>query len=283
MSQPRPTAPSASSGTQIAQPAWNTSPQPFQPAAKKKSRTWLWVLVILGIALLSCGGGGIAFLVYVASTVESDTVSNSGKAISNNKSVPLANNNKTSATNAASDDRNGVQDIDLSEWVRDFSVYGTTEFTNGELIMASKQKKFYYVLVAPDDFTTDGANTSVVLRNVDNAESSLGYGLIIHSNPTPLIQDYALLIDTKKNRYRIVHHVPGDEKAVVPWTNSSAIKEGGQENSLEARDKTNGIEFYINGQLVNTVPNTFGYKNGVPGLYSGDAAKVAFKKLQIKK
>lgn len=283
MSRPQPTAPATVAATQSAQPAWNTSPQPFQPTTKKKSKTWLWVLLVLGIALLTCGGGGVAFLLYVASTVENEVATNGSKANSNSKTVALANNNKTSSSNADADDRSVVQDVDLSDWVKDFSVYGTTEFTNGELIMASKQKKFYYVLVAPDDFTTEGANTSVVLRNIDNADSSLGYGLIVHSNPSPLIQDYAFLVDTKKNRYRIVHHVPGDEKAIVPWTNSSAIKEGGQENSLEARDQAKGIEFYINGQLVNTVPNTFGYKNGVPGLYSGDAAKIAFKKLQIKK
>jgi hypothetical protein len=241
------------------------------------------VLLILGVAVLSCGGGGIAFLLYVASTVESEIATNSSKANSNNKTVALGNNNKTSDTKSASDDRNAVQDIDLSEWAKNFSAYGSTEFANGELIMASKQKKFYYVLVAKDEYNTDGADTSVVLRNIDNADSSLGYGLIVHSNPSPLIQDYAFLIDSKKNRYRIVHHIPGDEKAIVPWTTSSAIKAGSQENSLEARDRLSGIEFYINGQLVSTVPNSFGYKNGVPGLYSGDAVKVGFKNLQIKK
>ena len=283
MTQARPTAGPTVPGPTSAQPAWNTSPQNFEAATKKRSKTWLWVLLILGLVVLFCGGGAAGLFVYVASTVETDVATNNNKSNSNTKTVSVASNNKSAPTNTASDDRNNVQDIDLSEWVRDFSAYGTTEFSNGELTMASKQKKFYYVLVAPEDYTTDGANTSVTLRNIDNADSSLGYGLIIHSNPSPLIQDYAFLIDTKKNRYRIVHHVPGDEKVVIPWTTSTAIKEGSLENALEARDRSSGIEFYINGQLVNTVPNTYGYKNGVPGLYSGDAVKIAFKKLQIKK
>lgn len=281
MTQPRPTGGSTAPATQTAQPAWNTSPQSFQPPSKKKSKTWIWVLLILGLVVLFCGGGVVGLFVYVASTVDTEVGTNN-KSNANSKTVNTANNKSIPATNS-SDVGSNVQDIDLSEWVKDFSAYGTTEFTNGDLIMASKQKKFYYVLVAPDDYTTEGANTSVTLRNIDNADSSLGYGLIVHSNPSPLIQDYAFLIDTKKNRYRIVHHIPGDEKAVVPWTTSSAIKQGNQDNLLEARDRANGIEFYINGQLVNTIPNTFGYKNGVPGLYSGDAVKIAFKKLQIKK
>ena len=54
---------------------------------------------------------------------------------------------------------------------------------------------------------------------------------------------------------------------------------------LEARDRPSEgkVELYINGQLATTIPNTYGYKGGVPGLYAGDAAKIAFKNLQISK
>jgi hypothetical protein len=225
----------------------------------------------------------IGFFAYVASTVDSNTVANSTPA--NTKTV--ATNRSTTSTpgpNSTPDGRDNIQEIDLSEWVKDFSVYGTTEFTGGEFTMASKQKGFYYVLVAPDDYTTDSANTRVTLRNMDDANSSLGYGLIFHSNPSPLTQDYAFLIDTKKKKYRVVRHEPTDEKTVIAWTNSSVIKEGTQENTLEVRDRSDDkIELYINGQLVNTIPDTYGYKNGVPGLYAGDAAKIAFKNLEISK
>lgn len=281
MNQPRPTAPNASSSSQPGvQPGWNTAPQQYsQP--KKSSKTWIWVLLILGLVVLLCGGGFIGFFAYIASQVDTNTVANSStpsntKTITGTKSTP-------SGPSASPDDRDNVQDVDLSEWVKEFSVYGVTEFTGGEFIMSSKQKKFYYVLVAPDDYSTEGANTRVTLRNIDNADSSLGYGLIFHSNPTPLLQDYAFLIDTKKKKYKVVRHLPSDEKSVIPWTNSTYIKDGAQENTLEIRDKADKVELYINGQLVNSIRNTDGYKNGVPGLYSGDGVRIAFKDLQIVK
>jgi hypothetical protein len=105
----------------------------------------------------------------------------------------------------------------------------------------------------------------------------------VHSDPTPLTKDYAFLIDSMKKRFRIVRHEPEKEKVVTPWTNSALIKEGGAPNDLEVRDKGSSLEFYINGQLATSVKNTEGPTSGVPGLYSGDAAKIGFKKLQIAK
>ena len=150
-----------------------------------------------------------------------------------------------------------------------------------EFQMAAKQKGYYYVLVAPDEYTTDGKNVRVTVRNVDNAASSLGYGLIFHSAPTPLTKDYAFLIDSKRKKYRVVRHEPSKETSMVSWKDSSAIKEGSQENILEARDKGDNIELYINDQMVTSIKDQFGHPNGVPGLYSGDGAKIGFKKLEI--
>jgi hypothetical protein len=144
-------------------------------------------------------------------------------------------------------------------------------------------KGFYYVLVAPEEYQTEKADTRVTLRNVDNMAGTLGYGLIFHSNPTPLQQDYAFLIDTKRKKYRVVHHEPQNEKSVVTWTASPAIKEGSEENVLEARDLNDKIELYINGTMVTSIKNVYGYSGGVPGLYSGDGVKVAFKNLEIRK
>jgi len=111
----------------------------------------------------------------------------------------------------------------------------------------------------------------------------LGYGLVFHSNPQPLKQDYAFLIDAKKKRYRVVHHVPQDEPVVVRWTNSSAINDGSVANVLEVRDLNGNIDLFINDQKVTSIRNTFGFKGGVAGVYSGDAAKAAFSKLEIRK
>lgn len=279
MNQPRLTDPQPTIASQnISQPtAWSNLPQ-SAATPRKSSKAWLWVVGILGVVVLLCGGGfGILALIGM----NMDTTPSG-----DNSTKPTPSSSKTVATTSptpSGDDRSDVESIDLSGWVKEFSVYGTTEFTNGEFLMSSKQKGFYYVLVAPDDYSTGGANTRVTLRNVDSGNSTLGYGLIFHSNPSPLTQDYAFLIDTLKKRYRVVRHEPQKETALVAWTNSSSIKEGSQENTLEVKDKGDSSELYINGQLVTSVKNNYAYKNGVPGLYSGDAVKIAFKNLEIRK
>ena len=305
MNQPPPTDPRPAVQSQPTmqqqQPAWNTAPQQYGgPQQKKKSsKTWIWVLLILGVVVIGCGTLSVVGLYFIGKSAENAAANNTtttantrppgNKATANtsnsNASTTFPSNTSSTTTTAANDGRTEVQDIDLSEWVRDTSLYGNTEFTNGEFIMSSKLKGYYYVLVAPPDYTSEGADIRVTLRNMDNMDSRYGYGLIFHSNPTPLNQDYAFLIDTKKKKYRVVRHEPSDEKPVIPWTPTTAIKDGTQENTLEARDKPNDgkVELYINGQLVNTIPNTYGYKGGVPGLYAGDSAKIAFKNMQLAK
>jgi hypothetical protein len=291
MVQPPPTM-------QSQQPAWNTAPQQqYGGPPKKSSKAWIWVLLILGVVVIGCGTLSVVGIILINksadTTAANNTATSNTKPIANTKtsSNTTASNatttfpSNTSSTTSTTDGRSDVEDIELQKWVKDNSIVGNTEFTGGEFIMSSKQKGYYYVLVAPDNYTTDGANVRVSLRNIDNMDSRYGYGLIFHSNPEPLNQDYAFLIDTKKKKYRVVHHVPSGELPVIQWTSSNAIKDGTQENDLEARDRPDDrkVDLYINGQLVNTIPNTYGYKNGVPGLYAGDAAKIAFKNLQLVK
>ena len=292
LNQPRVTSPSQSApgsypGQQIQQPqqpGWNTAPQPYtmQPQPKS-SKTWIWVVLILGFLVLLCGGGGLGALYFIGT--QADKAANTTTV--NNNSKPSSSptfGDKNPPANSTSSTRSNVQKVDLSEWVRPNSLYGDTEYTGGELMLASKQKRFYYVLAATEEFKTENADTSVTLRNVDNADSSLGYGLVFHSNTTPLQQGYAFLIDSKKKKYHVVNHVPSDEKNVISWTKSDAIRDGSQENTLEVRDiSKDKIELYINGTLVNTIKNVYGYPGGVVGLYSGDKVKIAFKDLQIKK
>jgi len=279
MSQPRPTNPTPMMGSQpTMQSSYGNQPQySMQPPPKKSSKTWLWVVGILGILLLLCGGTGVVGLIFYSSQ--------------NNRAggypTPTPNNRggiNSSVTPTPSPSTSGEPEtIDLSLWVKESSVWGTTEMSGDEFRMAAKQKGYYYVLVAPEEYSTDGAATKVTVRNVDDANSSLGYGLIFHSSPTPLTKDYAFLIDTKKKKYRVVRHEPSKETSMVSWTNSSAIKEGSAENVLEARDKGTTIELYINDQMVTTIKDLYGYPDGVPGLYSGDGAKIGFKKLEIRK
>jgi hypothetical protein len=250
---------------------YGSQAQQYTVQPKKSSKTWIWVLGIFAVLALVCGGGFVGFFAFIASQ----------------------NNTKVTPTPTGSPGKSGptatpfqqvnVQVVDLSEWVKESSTYGTTEFTGGEFIMGSKEKGYYYVLVAPAEYKTDSATTKVTARNVNDANTTLGFGLIFHSDPNPLTKDYAFLIDSKKKKYRVVRHEPEKEVSMVSWTNSSAIKDGTQENILEARDKGGNIELYINGQLTTSIKNTHGYKGGVAGLYSGDAVKIGFKNLEIRK
>ena len=280
MNDPRPTQP-APQGHLQATPAASWAP-PGAPPQKKSSKAWVWVLLILGGLILVCGGGFVAILAYIgsqANTANTDVPSNRSN-ISSNKSSNTATN---SSSTTPGSDRTNIEKVDLEPWVKEFSAYGNTEFVDGEFIMSSKQKSFYYVLVATDEYKTDDADTRVTLRNVDNASGTLGYGLIFHSDPTPLQKDYAFLIDTKRQKYKVVYHTPQKEKSVISWTSSDAIKAGSSENTLEVRDSGDKIELYINGKMVNSIKDVYGYAGGVPGLYAGDAVKVAFKDLEVRK
>lgn len=279
--QPQPQMPSMPSG----QAGWNAPPQQYsmQQQPRKSSKTWVWVLLILGVLVLLCGGGFVGFLFYVGSQVE--TVANSGDS-SNGRTAPAnrgTNSSTSTSTSTSTSGRTNLETVDLAPWVKEFSEFGNTEMSGNEFMMSAKKKGFYYVLVSPDEYTTQSADTRVTLRNVDNASGSLGYGLIFHSNPQPLQQDYAFLIDTRRKRYRVVHHTPRSETPVVSWTTSNAIREGAAENVLEARDQADKIDLYINGTMVTSIKNVYGYAGGVPGLYSGDGVKVAFKNLEIRK
>jgi hypothetical protein len=235
----------------------------------------MWIVGILALVMLVCGGG-IAAVVGV-SYWPSDPGTN-GTATPT--PGPGNNRGQTSPTPFQSKD---VQVIDLSEWVRDSSAYGSTEFTGGEFIMRSKQAGFYYVLVAPEEYKTEGTTTKVTARNLSSTATDLGFGLIYHSDTSPLVKDYAFLIDSQRGRYRVVRHEPEKETVVLGWTKSAAIKNGSVENVLEIRDSGDQTTLFVNGSELTSVKNTSGFKGGVAGLYTGDGIKIAFKNLEITK
>jgi hypothetical protein len=234
---------------------------------------------------LFCGGGILGFFIYVGSQMDvSNTNANSSPTPKKASPTPFSNKSNGTNTSTVTTDRTDVQSVDLSALVSASQEFGKTAFTNGEFFMAAKQKGYYFVVVdLLNKFQTEGANTTVTLRNVDNASSRLGYGLVFHSNPKPLQQDYAFLLDTKNKKYRVVHHSPQKEDEVKSWTSSDAIKSGADENTLEIRDLSGKIELYINGTMVTSIRNDYGYKGGVSGLYSGDGVNIAFKNLEVRK
>ncbi|MCD9187991.1 MAG: hypothetical protein LUM44_16340 [Pyrinomonadaceae bacterium] len=268
INQPPTTAPNTSFGNENPGQFSQYQPQGYSMQPPKSSKTWVWVLGILGLAVLICGGGFVGFVAWVGTLDTNTNRNNNNSTISN-------------VTNPTPNDRTSIQTIDLSKWVQGDNQYGITEYKGGEFVMSSKQKGFYYVLIAKKDYKTENATTRVSVRNVDNANTSLGFGLVVHSNPTPLLQDYAFLIDSVKKKYRITYHEPGKENEVTKWTGSTAIKDGTQQNILEVRDADGKMDFYINGTFITSVRNVYGYKDGVAGIYSGDKVNIAFSGFQI--
>jgi Domain of Unknown Function (DUF1080) len=275
--EPRPTQPQSSMPSQpSAQPAWNTAPQNQSAAPKKSSKTWVWVLLILGMVVLLCGGGLVAAFFWAATQVD-----NANSVINVNKgpaSTPASNK----SSNPSTSDRASVESLDLNKWVQENSLYGNTDFEDNELVMSSRKRGYYYALAGTAKQVTVGSDSRVSVRNIDNESTNLGYGLVFHSSTTPLQQGYAFLIDSKKKRYRVVHHSPGNEDPVINWTKSDAILDGSQWNTLEVRDKTDEIELYINDKMVKSIKNTFGYPSGVIGLYAADGFKTGFRDMEIR-
>ena len=278
MGQPRHTDPASASEVSATRNEQNIATRSVQP--KKKSRTWMWVMAILAVLVLVCGGGLVGFFLYVASLAESNTSANKG---TNNSTRVSKANTFTRATPSPVAETNEAQEVDLSGWVKEPTEWLETAFEDGEFFMTSKQKDYYYVLVSKDEAMSDGRAARVTVRNPDDGAVTMGFGLVFHSETTPLANDYAFLIDTKRKKYRVVRHESSQEKTITAWTSSDLIKAGSELNLLEARDRGDRIELYINGQLANTITNKQGPGNGVPGLYVGDGAKIGFRKLEVVK
>ncbi len=286
INQPRGTNPNQSFGIQYNQPDNFGNTPTYSMPPKKSSKTWLWAIGVLGLVVLVCGGGFVGMMAWVA-TLDTNTNSVANANVSSNRKISASSTPGASPKKLVSDepttDRTDVQTIDLEDWVKEPDTFGTTEYEDGEFIIGSIQKGFYYVLVAPEKYKTESANTRVSVRNIADASTILGFGLIVHSNPSPLIKDYAFLIDSVKKKYRVVRHAPQKETTVTNWTDFPAIKGGTEKNILEVRDKDGKMDFYINGELAVSVKNTDGYKGGVAGIYSGDAVRAAFSDFEIRR
>ncbi len=203
LNQTPPTNPNQPFGSQSGAPSGWNNPNQFSMQPPKKSRAWIWVLGILGGLMLLCGGGFAGF-VYWASKLE-NTNRNISRSANRNSEINYNGKSPTPIEKAS------AQKIDLSKWVKSDTNLGVTEFKDGEFLMRSKNKGFYFVLASPTTYKTENAITRVTVRNVNEDDTSLGFGLLIHSSPVPLTQDYAFVIDSENRKYRIVRHSPQEE------------------------------------------------------------------------
>jgi hypothetical protein len=66
------------------------------------------------------------------------------------------------------------------------------------------------------------------------------------------------------------------------WTPSAAINTGATPNQLQVVTNDSTLSFYINGNYVDSIPDSAGFKAGRVGVYTSDTSEVAFDNLNIK-
>ena len=282
MDHPRPT--NERPGVAPTQAGWNNPNPPaytMQPKPKS-SKAWMWVIGIFALLALVCGGGFVGFFMYIASVANNANIASNKWTNTSNTSNRTNANSRPSPSPSASVSAD-ADEVELAGWVEDPTEYLETSFNDGEFFMTSRKAGYYYVLVAKDENFSDAKTARVTVRNPDDDEANMGYGLVFNSDITPLTNGYAFLIDTKRKKFRVVRHESSQEKTVTGWTASNFIKPGTEPNLLEARNNGDKIDLYINGQLANSVTNKQGPKSGVPGLYVGDGARIGFRKLEVVK
>ena len=246
---------------------WNAPQQPqfsMQPqsaaaqASPQSSKTWMWVLGILGVGILLCGGGfGVLVLI----------------GLNNDDGV----NNRTK-TSTPTPTPNNVKKYDMSGWKTGTGEFATTKYSGGTFTMEIINNDYYYVVLAKD-FQTQDKITKLTVKNVDGKASSGGFGLLVHSFSTPLVGDYAFVIDSEKKRYRVIEHSNKVENFLINWKDFSDIKDGTQENVLEVRDNGGKMEFYINNKYVTSVDDKNNNTSGIAGIYSGESIPIAYSNL----
>jgi hypothetical protein len=282
VNQPRPTNPNQPLGNQ--QPfanqqygAWNNPNQPQQPqfsmqTPAKSSKTWIWVVGILGFLVLFCGGGSL--LGYFALREAGDD-------------IVISNNN--SRTNVSPTPASKVTKYDMTLWKPDVGEFATTTYAANKFTVEVTKPNYYYVVITQPNATTKAEHetqymiTRVTVVNRLAKPVKYGFGLVVHSDTTPLMQDYAFVIDSEKKKYRILRHSAKIEKVLTPWTYSSAIKSGTAENVLEVRDNGALMNFFINGQFIVPVDDEDDNTDGIAGIYSSDSIPIDFSNLEIEK
>lgn len=286
---PPPTSPNQSYGNQ--QPSFGGQPPPFggqpqnawnnqqqqnfsqPPRPPKSSKAWLWVVGILGALVLLCGGGGLLGLLLYKSSENTN--------VNTAYTTPTPSVSPTVASN--------VTKYDMALWKPAVNEFATTTFAGGKYTIEVTKPNFYYVVITnpspktKDEFETQNVTTRLTVSNRDAKPVKYGFGLVVHSDTTPLTQDYAFVIDSENQKYRILHHSLKIEKELTKWTTSTAIKKGSGENVLEVRDKGSAMQFYINGQFVKTVTDEDDNTDGIAGIYSSENIPIEFSNLQTEK
>lgn len=287
---PYPTA-ASSNQNPAAQPSWRPTPSYSPPPAlqpARKSGKGLIIGAITGVVIL---GAGIVVLLMIIGKNSSTSNANANHAVTTNRnsnSVVVNANNSNNANRSAAPAGSLKDDFSTENWPTGESAYGSF-YQNGEYHM--KGQPSLYIFMFPrnsENYKTEDATVKVVARNVDGKSPKHGYGLIVHGkvNQDSHLEGYGFLIYTgAPSQYEIVRFVNGETKTVVDWADSPAIRGGTNSNQIEVRTQGSQLSLYINGQLVKTVIDADGYREGLGqgyvGLYTSDTGEVAFDDMEI--
>ena len=115
MHQPAQTNANPAYAQQSVQTSWDVK-QGYTMQPKKSSKAWMWVVGILGIGLLLCGGGVVGFIFLAAVGDPANNGANYANATdSSNVAVNSKGPNSSSNSWSRTDDsRTNVEKVDLS-------------------------------------------------------------------------------------------------------------------------------------------------------------------------
>ena len=233
MEAPQPTA-QQNLGTQPTNQTFDAGPR-YQSPSAGGSKSWVWVLgILIGVAVL-CGGGFVG-LIAVGSLVDDEEP----------PTLPTPTPPPTKDTRQLKDT------IDLSAWNIKGNEFVTGRSTNGELVLTSVDR--YYYVILTKNVRTYNATVKLTVRNTTGGRADSGYGLIIHSDPSQVLaKDYAFVIRSDLQQYRIARDTNKTETNIVGWTRSNAIRKGTEVNELEVRTSGKDMHFYINSQFAGAI------------------------------
>lgn len=278
--------PVAQHGSPFGQQQRSTLSGPGSQVKKSKAVWWiLGGLLVVGVIVV----GGIIMIIALAS-MGSNSNTNSNRANFNSR---MANRNANANANTNSNTNSTAKlpasltdDFSEAKWGNGNYDFGDIWYADDQYHMRAKDKS-YLVMYAPSpDYKTENATIRVTARSVDGTPPASGFGLIVHGEKSKSgeLEDYALLIYTgEEPKYEIVKHKGGTQTTLVPWAESKVIRTGTNPNQLEVRTSGSEVSFYINGQYVDSITDSENFKGGIAGLYTSDAAEVAFDDLEIKR
>ena len=258
---------------------------PLQQAPpRKKGRPLLWVAGILG-GVFVLGIVGIIGLIAIVASLGNNSNNarrpiNVGNSLTN--SVSPVNSKVSNSSNPLAKD---TGNIDFSRWGERKTAMGETKLVGDEFQVSAARNGYYYVVISSskfdDKYLTNDATAKVTAHSVSGVSPTLGYGLIVNSDVDPLKSDYAFVIRSDNQTFRVVRHQDNEEEAVTNWTPAAQIRTGTQTNQLEVRSQGDKLTFYINGQVATSVTDKNNTDEGIVGIYTSDTAPIGFSALQI--